>query len=320
MIIYIHGEDTFRSRQFLKKSIVEFKSKRDPQGYNTLVFDVEKEAPDKILGEIATMPFLAEKRMIVLQNILSNSNKEFLAKIISLIENDKIPESVVLIAWQGESVGKTSEAKKLADLFSKEKFSYSFELMKDSELQNWIIQEVVMRGGKIDRNAAGNLSRLAGADLWLISAVVDQLIAYKKGGEIGSADVNLFVDEKTDDNIFNMVDAIVGGNKKTAFKLMRDQRAIGEDESYLFAMIMRQFKILLQIRDLWEREDSLTSDQIAKRISVHPYVAKKSLPLVKKYSMQDLKKIYNDLLEIDIKTKTGLANQSVLIDYFVGKL
>lgn len=320
MIVYIHGSDTFRSRKFLQKSITEFKSKRDPQGYNTLVFDVEKEAPDKILGEIATMPFLAEKRMIVLQNILSNSNKEFLAKIISLIENDKIPESVVLIVWQGESLGKTSEAKKLANLLSKEKFSYSFDLLKDNEMQNWIIQEVTARGGKIDRNASGNLSRLAGSDLWLISAVIDQLISYKKGEEIKSIDVALFVDEKTDDNIFNMVDAIVGGNKKIAFKLMRDQRAIGEDESYLFAMIMRQFKILLQMRDLWEREDSLTSDQIAKRISVHPYVAKKSLPLVKKYSMEDLKNIYDDLLEIDIKTKTGLANQSVLIDYFVGKL
>jgi len=320
MIIYIHGSDTFRSREFLRKSITEFKSKRDPQGYNTLIFDLEKEAPDRILGEIATLPFLAEKRMIVIQNILSNSNKEFLAKIIGLIENNKVPESVVLIVWQGEPIGKTAEAKKLADLLAKEKYSYSFELLKDIELQNWIMQEVSAKGGKIDRNALGNLSRLAGADLWLISAVIDQLIAYKKGGEIGSADVNLFVDEKIDDNIFNMVDAIVGGNKKIAFKLMRDQRAIGEDESYLFAMIMRQFKILLQIRDLWEREDMLTSDQIAKRISVHPYVAKKSMPLVKKYTMQDLKKIYGDLLEIDIKTKTGMANQSVLIDYFVGKL
>lgn len=320
MIVYIYGEDTFRSREFLKKSIAEFKSKRDPQGYNTLIFDVEKESPDRILGEIATLPFLAEKRMIVLQNILSNSNKEFLAKIIDLIENNKIPESVVLIVWQGEQIGKTSEAKKLADLLKKGKFAYSFELFKDIELQNWIIQEVMARGGKIDRNASGNLSRLAGADLWLVSAVIDQLVAYKKGEEIKSADVALFIDEKTDENIFNMVDAIVGGNKKTAFKLMRDQRVIGEDESYLFTMIMRQFKILLQIRDLWEREDSLTSDQIAKRISVHPYVAKKSLPLVKKYSLQDLKIIYSDLLEIDIKTKTGLANQSVLIDYFVGKL
>jgi DNA polymerase-3 subunit delta len=320
MIIYIHGEDTFRSRQFLQKSIKEFKLKRDPQGYNTLIFDVAKEAPERILGEIATAPFLAEKRMIVLQNILCNSNKDFLASIIDIIENNKIPESVVVIVWQGEPVGKTSEAKKLLSLLSKEKFSYAFDLLKDNELANWISQEVSLRGGKIDKMASGNLSRLAGPDLWLVNSLIDQLVAYKKGEEIRSADVALFVDEKIDDNIFNMVDAIVGGNKKIAFKLMRDQRASGKDESYLFSMIMRQFKILLQMRDLWEREDSFTSDQIAKRISIHPYVAKKSLPLVKKFSMPELKKIYDELLDIDIKTKTGLADQSVLIDYFVGKI
>lgn len=320
MLLYIYGGDTYRSRQFLKKSIDEFKNKRDPQGYNTLIFDVAKEAPDRILGEIATLPFLAEKRMVVLQNILSNSNKDFLEKIIDLIKGKKIPESVVVVFWQAEPIGKTSEAKKLAEVLAKEKFSYEFAPMVPTEISNWIIKEGKERGGKISKAAADFIAQNIGEDMWLVNSLIDQLIAYRGADEILSADVKLFIEEKIDDNIFNMVDAIVAGDKRTAYKLLKKQRDMGQEDSFLFSMILRQFKILLQMRDLWERGDNLTSDQFAKILGLHPFVAKKSLPLVRRYSLDQLKRIFDELLMIDKKTKTGLADQSMLIDFFVGKI
>ena len=74
------------------------------------------------------------------------------------------------------------------------------------------------------------------------------------------------------------------------------------------------------MRDLFNRQENITSDTMAKMLDLHPFVVKKSLPFIKKYSLDKLKDIYNQLLEIDIKTKTGLADQSLLIDLFVGKL
>lgn len=319
MIIYIYGEDTYRSRQFLRKSIEEFKAKRDPQGLNTLIFDLAKEASDRVFGEIVAAPFLAEKRMVVLANLLSNPDKDYLEKILDMISKKKMPESNVIIFWQGDSLGKTSEAKKLNDMLKKEKYAYEFSAIPGNELPAWVVKEVKERGGAIDRLAAVNLAGAAGGDMWLASSLIDQLVALKRGGEILSSDVALFVDEKADDNIFSMVDAITAGNKKLAFKLLGDQRKIGQDENYLFAMILRQYKILLQMRDLWEYEDNLTSDEIAKRLGLHPFVAKKSLSLVRRFNMRDLKRIYDDLLMIDRRVKTGIASQDVLIDYFVGK-
>jgi len=319
MIIYIFGGDTFRSREFLRKSINEFKSKRDPQGYNTLIFDALSDEPAKITQDLLALPFLAEKRMIVVQNLLSAKNKDFLEKIRELIKGSRIPDTNVAVFWQSEPVGKSGEAKKLEEILIKEKYVYEFGTMDAAELTKWITKEIKERGGKIDPRAATVLAVDAG-DVWLLNSIIDQLIAYKDGGEIGSADVRLFVEEKVDDNIFNMVDAIVSGNKKTAFMLINKQRRMGEDESYLFAMIMRQFKILLQMRDLWEREDGLTSDMMAKKLKLHPFVVKKSMPLVRKFTLADLLKVYDELLSIDVKTKTGLADQAALIDFFVGKI
>lgn len=320
MIIYIYGADTYRSREFLRKSVNEFKAKRDPQGYNTLVFDAEKGENGRILGEMMTLPFLAEKRLIVLNNLLSSKDKDFLEKIIELVQGGRLPETNIVTVWQGDALGKVGEVKKLHELLKKGKYVYEFEQLKETELTDWILKNAKERSAGIDRLAALTLARQAGPDMWLVNSVLDQLVSYKNGKEILSADVQLFLEEKIDDNIFNLVDAVVAGNKKLAFKLLSDQRASGEDDAFIFSMLMRQFKILLQIRDLWDREDNLTSDAIAKQLGLHPYVAKKSLPLVRRFPMNDLKRVYDELLNVDIGIKTGLARPDMLVDFFVGKV
>lgn len=320
MILYIYGKDIFRSRQFLQESIEKFKNKRDPQGLNTTIFNAVKENSEKIFTEMLTAPFLAEKRMVTLENVLTSNDKDFLGKIIDLISSDKIPESNIVVFWQAEKLSKVSEVKKLSNLLKKGKFIYEFDNLPQSELVSWIINEVSKRGGNIKQVAASYLARNIGVDMWFLNSLIDQFVAYKQDLEIQIKDIQLFLDEKIDDNMFNMVDSIVAGNKKLAFNLLNEQRQIGSSDQYIFSMILRQFKILLQMRDFWERESGPTSDIIAKHLKIHPFVVKKSLPLIRRFSLSELQRIYDELLDIDIKTKTGIANQSLLIDYFVGKV
>jgi DNA polymerase-3 subunit delta len=320
MIIYIWGEDTFRSRQYLKKTIEQFKKQRDPQGYNVVILDTKKEESGRVLSEILSVPFLAEKRMIVLENLLSTSDKELLSNLIERIRSKNLPETNVLVVWQGELFGKNKEIKELIELLQKEKYAQEFKSLEVGELSSWVSKEIAARGGKIGSHALVYLAQNTGKDMWLLNSLLDQLLSYKKGEEITLADAQLFLEEKEDDNIFNMVDAVAIGNKKQAFKLLEDQRKLGEDDTYLFSMILRQFRILLQLRDLFEREDKMTSDVLAKTLGLHPYVVKKSLPLVRKYPLRKLKHIYEELLSIDIKTKTGQGDQSMLLDLLVGKI
>jgi DNA polymerase III delta subunit len=64
----------------------------------------------------------------------------------------------------------------------------------------------------------------------------------------------------------------------------------------------------------------MKSDQMARSLDLHPFVVKKSLPLVRRYTMERLSSIYRELLEIDRETKTGAGDQSVLLDVFVGRV
>ena len=87
MILFLYGKDTFRSRQQMKKMVEKFKADRDPQGYNIVTIDAAAERnSSRILNEIFTVPFLAERRMVVLESFLSTKHhtpvfSEFLDRI-----------------------------------------------------------------------------------------------------------------------------------------------------------------------------------------------------------------------------------------------
>ncbi len=372
MLLYLCGSDTFRSRQQLKKMITKFKTDRDPQGFNVVRLDVEK-SKENVLQQILAAPFLAERRMVVLENLLVSKEKDLQTEILQRIKNKNFPESNVIIFWEGTDKFKTKLGKELHTVLSKEKFAQSFGELTGGQLQKWIRDEVGARGGKIESAAVSYLAQHVGGDMWRLASLVDQLVAYKsssykggvvfvpssprgdsaepgrgerveskedhqkkqsnvqprerppltppyRGGSIELSDVQLFLDEKADDNIFNLVDAIVNGQKREVFSMMEEQYRQGKDAGYIFAMILRQFKILLQIRDLSDREDGLRSDVMAKKLGLHPFVVKKSLPMIKRYNMVGLKGIYDQLLDIDVKTKTGQGDQSMLVDLFVGSV
>ncbi len=324
MVIYIYGEDTFRSRQYLKEQVEKFKIARDPQGYNVVFVDAVKAEPGKVLSEITSAPFLAEKRMIVVENILSG-NDELLGELKSRIESKKLPESNVIIFWQGEKVVTKGKQKKnvladeLENILLKEKYVQEFSKLSEDKLLVWIGQELKTLNSKISRPAALFLSHNVNGDMWALSGLLEQLSLYVGEKEIGLSDVQLFLGEKADDNVFNLVEAIVSGNRKQAFKLLSDQENLGEDKFKIFGLIVWQFRLLLQMRSLFESEDDLTSDKAAAKLKIHPFVARKNWVVVKKYSLVKLKEIYNQLLEIDIKTKTGQGDQSMLLDLFVGR-
>ena len=373
MIIFLSGPDTFRSRRQLKQMIEKFNRDRDPQGLNVVRLDAEREQPGRILTEMLSSPFLAERRMIVIENLLVSKHEELMQDIVRRIEERTLPESNVVVFWDavsapsekkkrqpGGSVPKTKVAKELFARLQKEKYAQAFDALSGVKLSAWIASEVKERGGTIDKQAVQYLAQNVGNDMWRLNSLIDQLISHSEEPEpvpsevegrnlskatgddttedsvrqtsVASKDpsamrlgitvenVQLFLDEKADDNIFNLVDAIVAKQGKLAFAMIQEQYRRGEDAQYIFAMLLRQVRILLELRDLFEREDAAQSHMLAERLGLHPFVVKKSLPIVKRYTMDELRRTYGELLELDVKTKTGQGRPEVLLDVLVGRV
>ncbi|MDO9509660.1 MAG: DNA polymerase III subunit delta [Candidatus Magasanikbacteria bacterium] len=319
MIITIFGEDTFRSRKFLKEQIEEFKKKRDPNGLNVVFIDGKNEKGDNVFREITASPFLAERKMVVIKNILSAKDDALFEKLIEAIKNKTFPEVNVVVFFQEEEIGKSKIISELFGLLKKEKFVYEKSLLSLNDLRSWAEKEIKNRGGKINFNALNLLLQVCNNDSWFLNSLIDQLVAYKNGVEIESTDIVLFAEEKIDDNIFALAEAIAFGDKTKALKMINEQRKNDADEFYLFRMILRQFRILAQAKDVLEKNPGMSSDDVARAIKQKPYVIKKVWNLMNK-DREWFLRVYDMMLDIEIKVKTGIADQEVLMDLLIEKI
>ena len=317
MIIYLYGPDTFRSRRYLHEQVAKFKKARDPGGYNVDVLDAKKESPEKIMGAILAMPFLAERRLVVLENLLASNKKEFLADFAGRLKAGRLPDNTVIIVWQTEAIAKIKEAGELDKLLKKEQYAQEFEQLAGSQLLTWIKQELARLGTSAEPAALDLLVKELFGDVWALQGVLEQLASYAGQRAITTADVSLFIEKKFADAIFSLIDELVAGRPKEALRRLLEQRRFGSEDGYIFLMALRQFRVILAMRDALDRDQRITSDELAKQLKIHPFVAKKSLPIARKFPLPTLSARYRELLEIDRQTKTGPGELPVLLERFI---
>ncbi|MBI5621622.1 DNA polymerase III subunit delta [Candidatus Falkowbacteria bacterium] len=317
MIFFLYGPDTYRSRQKLNELKAKFLADVDKSSLNLTVFEGKNLKPAEFRSAVSTPPFLARKRMVVITDLLGdNKNKDLPSEIIALLDNDKLLADVILIFWES---GKVDRRTALFKRLDREKYVSEFALLSDSELKRWITTEIKKQNAKIEPAALERLLQLLGSDLWEVTTEVGKLAAYADGKTITVAEVNAFVKGKFDDNIFNFVDAISAKNQQRAYQLLSDQLDSGAHELYLLTMLIRQFRILLQVRSLLD-EGAADAATVARELGLHPFVAKKSLVQVRHFSLDALTAIYQQLVATDLQIKTSRADARTLLDLLLIKI
>jgi DNA polymerase-3 subunit delta len=110
------------------------------------------------------------------------------------------------------------------------------------------------------------------------------------------------------------------GNRQTAqvARLFQDKLNEGIDPFYLFSMIIRQFRLLVQTRSLLDGGDNPAT--IASQLKVRPFVAEKLARQARGYTFPQLEQIYRRLLQIDVEAKTGQADLVTALHLFVAGL
>lgn len=320
MIIFIYGPDVYRSRQYLDKIIQKFKTERDPAGYNLVILNADVHGSNSVMTEILATPFLSERRMVVVKNMVQAKSVELRLEITKRIKKKTLPDSTILVIWEDTDEFKAKDAKTFFALLREEKYQEHFPALKPNEAIAWLKQEASVAACELESLAASCMVEALGTDSLTLRQILNQLIAYKKTGLIRQADVALFVEQGADDNIFTLVDAIINHQTKMVYRMIRAQYNKGEDPGFIFLMLIRQFRIMLELRDLFERDELDSSDGTAKRLGLHPFVVKKTLPMIKQYTTDQLRGIYDQLLVFDRHIKTGFGGQSVLLDILVNRL
>lgn len=324
----------------------KFLSEVDKSGNSLSVLD-GKDADIKKINETAGAPsLLAKKRMIVIEDIFSN--KSIIPEALEYFKEKEASDNIIIFRentlktkkkGKGDEVLKIDSsgrerplAKKESEFFkflSRQKFVQEFKTLSNLAFASWVKREVEERRGRISGRAIQTLISLIGNDLWQIDREINKLINYKSGqnpkltnggspDHIDTVDVEEMVRGNFDENIFALTDAISTRNKAQATKLLEDQYGAGLTDSYLINMIIRQIKILLQIRQALDQGHS--SRKIISELHLHPFIVQKGINQVRNFNLETLKRILKKLIEIDYQMKTGRAEARLLLNLLISKI
>ena len=298
MIYIFSGEDTYRMREKIQDLVGEYK-KENGSGINLRFLDGKKMEFEELKNEVFGLSFFSERKLIIIEDAFLNKKfkEDFKTKGKDFLETDNI-----IVFFQQ---GKVLKSDILYAFLRKKSEVQEFDLLKEADLRKWALDSIKKFGGEIDSSSLDLLLQYVGNDLWRLNNEIQKLISFDK--RITKENVDRLINSQFQLNIFNTIDAIAEKDKSRAIRLIKEHERKGESIFGILAMIANQFKNMMIVK----------SAPDYRKTSLHPFVARKSYYQSQKFSMEDLKRVYQEIMMIDMRLKTGGQDESIALETLI---
>lgn len=317
MFYIFHGEDTHSQKETLAGLIDKL---GDPAMLDLNTTRFTGVTPLAALRQACdALPFLAPARIVIVTDLFTaKPGKEYLAELLAYLP--QLPDRTRLVFLESRALRDNNKFLQLANE-TKNGYQKLFDPLRVGEVERWIEGRAEEKNGHISRQAAHLLAVNVGNDLDILDNELEKLVAYKSADEaatIESTDVEKLSPYVAEASIFDLVDALGNRNGKRASLLLQQKLHEGTEPFYLFSMFIRQFRLLIQVKEL--AEAGYRPQGISREIKQHSFVVGKLYQQARGFNMKELEQIYGHMLEIDIAVKTGQADMLTSLDLLVANL
>ena len=315
----LYGNDEFAIARKLKDFESEF-SDPTTADMNTSRLEARTMSENDLNNAVNAMPFLAPKRLVFIAYPSAKFNKpDARKKFQEFLE--KAPDTAKVVLYDTIEKPKDAEKHWLVKWAEKNKSlvkMQAFFLPQQRDMPGWIINEAKNQKGQIEPAAAARLAEMVGVDTRQAGMELSKLLAYVNWERpVHGSDVEAVCIVTSQQSVFDFVDALSQGNAKVAQKLLH-RLLENEDPFSLWGMVVRQFRLLIQAREILDGRGN--KDDVARALGVHPYVAEKTTGQANRFSMEALEGIYHRLLSIDEQVKTSQITLDLALDTLVVEL
>ena len=268
---------------------------------------------EELLHICSSIPFIDHHRIVIIDGLCTlmenksntkatrNKNIKTNAPWITLSEHIPLMPSSTLLFFKD---GMLNTNNGMLRVLKKVSETQHLPPPNGADLSRWIKKTSEEKGASISASAIKYLSNLLGNNLVSIDHELEKLSLYTDGEIIQESDVEEMVSQAQEANIFRAVDAIIEGRAQTSFNLIHNLKINGRSDSYIIGMITRQLRQLTLVHSLLETETNQAKIGSILSISSN-YAVQKTMEQAKKYSLEDIKYKYEELLQCDLNIKLG---------------
>lgn len=278
---------------------------------------------ERIIEVTDTAPFFSEKQIILVENWphwcateKSSGGDQKLMEYLS----SKIPSYSCLVFT---SQGKVDRRKKLYQTVEKVGVVIELAPLKGPALERWMTQILHDLGKKLAPGVMNFIIGEAGTseklDLGLLKQEMTKIALYTGDRQkITKADAQAVLTRTPESSVFSLVNAVSLRERDKAQRLWADLKVSGEEPLKLLSLLARQIRLIWQTKQL--QREGCTVEQIAGKIGVSPYIARKITSQVNNFSGRQLRYLLECIQEADWSVKCGRRDQETMMQLLILKM
>ena len=247
---------------------------------------------EEIVALCNTMPFLSERRLIVVRNIHKLGAKQ-VEPILRYVENPS-EFTTLIMTIEGQK-----ENKQITKKLAKTVHVLQFDPLKGAGLIDWIQQRAKLYSKKMDKDAAFLLADITGSNTWFIATELEKLSLYTGVREtITLKDVEFLVMRSNEPSIFAFMDSLFDRKKDAIFRLHE-----------LETSGIQELEIISRIENAAIQHYQVLFGKQGKKSGVHPFVEKKISSRKSLWRASQLKNLLREIRALEQSLKSGRSFQ-----------
>lgn len=318
-VYVLYGKDRYRMSQFIE-TLSNLMFTADEKEMGTIKFDTAEVPVEEAVLEAETPSFFGGRKLVLIRDnaVMAAGGKESSKiehapeRILAYLESP-MEDTVLLFVVQSD---KLDERRKLVKSLKERKSIIAFQEMEHAELRQWLIKRAGEQERLLDADGADLMIARIGMNTGSLSQELDKLCLHAgKGGAIGVREVGELTVASLEEDVFALVDAIAELNIRRALDLYRQLLTRREEPIKIAALIARQLRIMLQIKELEQHHYS--PQQMAGQLGLHPYAVKLAAEKGKKFAPAALGKLLSELADLDYGMKTGAIDKNLGLELYL---
>jgi len=337
MLYLFHGEDDFRRQEAVTQLKTPY---ADPTiaSLNVTLLDGRTLTLEGLLQAGDAMPFMADRRLVIVTGFLGRFEERRRASVSESSEAASgepdspapaghempnfdrfrdyvttLPPTTDLVFVEETSISKGNP---FYGLILKQGKVEEFTPLRGDSLSTWVVQRLRRAGGKVTGEGVEALVAAVGSNLRLMVQEIDKLVTYAGPDQPITANlVRLLVPDTQGISVFKLTDAIGTRDGRQSLICLHELLDEGAAPPYILVMITRQFRLLIQARELLDGGASATA--LGSALHLASWQVGRIVAQANHFTLPKLEQIYRRLAMTDLAAKTGNLAPELALELLV---
>jgi len=325
VIFLIYGDDDVG----VEEALAAMKAAASPEGLgdiNVTRLDGQALTPAELTAAAFTMPFMADRRLVVVKRLMSRfdprpqaragaAKREEVKPWTELAgQLEELPATTDLVFADGPVARGNSLLQRLRRIAEERVFA----LPRGNELSQWVVKRASVHGVDIEPRAAAALADAVGRQPMVLDSELRKLALSRDGQRIRHEDVQRMVAYVREATIFQAVDAVVEARTGDAIRMVRQIVDGGQPASYVITMIARQVRLLLLAKEL--RSQRVTPGEIGQRLKLPGFAVDRTRRQEARLPYERLTRMHRQLIDADLAMKTTGVDEQLALDLLIAEM